>query len=72
MSQKIVDARGLSCPEPALLTRQAIEKIKSGSLEVLVDSATARDNVTRLARNNGWQVTLEEKPDDSYRLVLKK
>jgi len=72
MSQNIIDARGLSCPEPALRTRQAIGKIKSGTLEVLVDTVTAKDNVTRLARNNGWQVTLEEKPDGSYRLVLKK
>ena len=72
MAQNIIDARGLSCPEPALRTRQTIGKIKSGTLEVLVDTVTARDNVKRLAENNGWQVTLEEEPDGTCRLVLMK
>jgi TusA-related sulfurtransferase len=69
---KTVDARGLSCPQPAMLTRQAIQKLDRGTIEVLVDSATARENVSRLAKNAGWAVTIEDKPDGSSRIVLKK
>ncbi len=67
-----VDARGLSCPQPAMLARQAIQKLDKGTVEVLVDSGTARENVSRLAKNAGWAVTVEEQPEDSYRIVLKK
>jgi len=42
-----VDARGLSCPQPALMTRKAIEAGKF-PVEVLVDSAASR-----LPRNGG-------------------
>ncbi len=69
---KTIDARGLSCPQPALLATKAIKKLSKGTLEVLVDSATARENVSRLAKNAGWTVTIEDKPDGSSRIVLKK
>lgn len=69
---KTVDTRGLSCPQPAMLTRQAIQKLDNGTLEVLVDSGAARENVSRLAKNAGWAVTMEEQPEGSCRIVLKK
>ncbi len=69
---KTVDARGLSCPEPALLTRQALQKLNHGTIEVLVDTGTARENVSRVAENLGWTVTVEEQPESSCRMVIKK
>jgi tRNA 2-thiouridine synthesizing protein A len=69
---KRIDARGLACPEPALLTRLAIQKQSKGTVEVLVDSGTARENVSRLAQNSGWSVTVEEQADGSHRIVLRK
>ncbi|MBU1149987.1 MAG: sulfurtransferase TusA family protein [Pseudomonadota bacterium] len=69
---EIVDARGLSCPQPVMLTSKAIKKLNKGAIEVLADSGTARDNVSRLGKNSGWAVTVEEQPEGSYRIVLKK
>ncbi len=69
---KLVDARGLSCPQPTMLARQAIQKQGKGTVEVLVDSGTARENVSRLAKNSGWAVSIEEQTDGSFRIVLKK
>ncbi len=69
---KTVDARGLSCPEPALLTRQALQRLNQGTLEVLVDTGTARENVARVAENLGWTVTVEGQPEGSCRIVMKK
>lgn len=66
-----VDARGRSCPEPALLTRNALRQAGSGEVHVLVDTETARDNCTRVARREGWQVQVLEE-DGTYHLVLKK
>ena len=68
----IVDARGLSCPQPVMLTHQAIQKLGKGTIEVLVDSDTSRENVSRIARNSGWKVNVEKQPEDEYRVVLTK
>ena len=62
-SNKILDARGLSCPQPVMLASKAIKELNKGVIEVLVDSGTARDNVSRLAKYSGWAITVEEKPD---------
>jgi tRNA 2-thiouridine synthesizing protein A len=67
-----VDARGLSCPQPALMTEQTIRKLSKGVIQVLVDSGTSRDNVERTAQKDGWAVTIEDNPGGGFRLVLKK
>jgi tRNA 2-thiouridine synthesizing protein A len=69
---KTLDVRGLSCPQPALQTKQTIKKMGSGTLEVLVDTQTSRDNVSRLAQKAGWDVTVEEPPEGGFKLILKK
>jgi len=55
-----------------MMARQVLKKTERGTIEVLVDSSTARENVSRLAQNAGWRVTVEEQPEDNYRIVLKK
>ncbi|QNB45825.1 SirA family protein [Thermanaerosceptrum fracticalcis] len=70
MSQ-VVDARGLSCPEPLVLTTQAIKQFPSGPIKVIVDNASARDNVSRMAENLGWRVEIE-KAQEEYVLALSK
>ena len=49
-----LDARGYSCPEPVLMTKQALKK--GTPLKVLVDSATPLQNITRFATNAGYKV----------------
>ena len=65
-----IDARGLSCPQPVLLTQQAL-KSSPASVQVLVDNKTALGNVTRFATAAGYQVTTSEDNGD-YILTLSK
>lgn len=57
---KVVDARGLSCPQPVLLARKAMEE-GVFPIEVLVDTGTSRDNVSRVAQKAGYKVRVEER-----------
>ena len=50
MSQ-IVDARGLPCPQPVILTRQAL--LQHDDVVCIVDNETAQHNVTRMAAKMG-------------------
>ncbi len=36
-----VDARGLSCPQPVILTMNEIKKVKKGEIVILVDTDTS-------------------------------
>ncbi len=61
---KTVDCRGLSCPEPVMQARQALQQASEGTVTVIVNNAVARDNVCRAANSLGWQVAVEEDGDD--------
>jgi len=67
----IINASGLSCPQPVMETKKILDKTPSGRVEVLVDTATSRNNVTRFAESRGWKATAEER-DGGYRLILEK
>jgi TusA-related sulfurtransferase len=70
MADKI-DARRLSCPQPVILTNKKIKELGKGVFEVLVDTDTSKENISRLAQQSGWQVEVN-RIDEDYRLVLKK
>lgn len=65
-----VDARGLSCPQPVIMAKNAISNNKF-PIEVLVDTVTSRENVRRMAEMNGCQVEISQR-DDEFILVLRK
>ena len=54
-----IDARGLSCPQPVILSKQAIQAGQF-PIDVLVDSVTSRENVRRMAEKAGCKVRIEE------------
>lgn len=70
MSTKLVDARGLSCPQPVIETRKVLMDGKAGSVEVIVDNDAASENVARMARSQGCEVRLEDRTDGVIRLLL--
>ena len=66
-----VDARGLSCPQPVILTRAALQKTRDDEIVVLVDTMTQVYNCTRAAEKLGWQATYDEK-NEAFELTLRK
>ena len=70
-SRRILDARGLACPEPVLLTRKALAQGGFTLLEVIVDDPAARENVLRSANHS--QCPIQEVVDEGpvTRIVLR-
>lgn len=63
-----IDARGVGCPEPVLMTKKALAANPEG-LEVLVDNTTAKENVKRFAATQGYQVEIKD-GDSEFLLKL--
>lgn len=66
----ILDARGLSCPEPVILLHKAMAS-KEAAYQMIVDNQTARENVTRYAETQGYRVEAAEQ-DGDYSLSITK
>jgi len=59
-----VDARGLPCPQPVILTRNALKD--SATVTTIVDNETAQQNVSRMAEKAGYKVLAENREDGIY------
>ncbi len=68
----MVDARGLSCPQPVLMTMDEIKKVNKGEVEILVDTDTSKENVSRSATSQGWQVKKIQEEKEGYRITIGK
>lgn len=68
----LIDARGLSCPQPVLATKKVIEKLSGGKVEICVDTVTSRENVARFGKSRGWTVEVVEREDDFSVILSKK
>jgi len=67
----IVDAGGLSCPQPVLMTIDKIKEVKKGEIIIKVDSNTSKENVSRAAQSQGWGIDIQEQ-ETGYQLTIKK
>ncbi len=65
-----IDARGLSCPQPVLMTLDEIKKGSESEIVVLVDTDTSKENVSRAAQSQGCTVTSVEPDGDGYRVLI--
>jgi TusA-related sulfurtransferase len=66
-----VDTRGLSCPQPVILTNKKMKEIGKGIFQVLVDTETSKENISRLAQQLGWAVEVKQQKEE-YQIILKR
>lgn len=59
-----IDTRGMSCPQPVLMTKKALE-LCSTEVTVLVDSKTAKSNVERYLNLTGYTINTVELDGDA-------
>ncbi|MFH1217997.1 MAG: sulfurtransferase-like selenium metabolism protein YedF [Pseudomonadota bacterium] len=72
MSQSItLDCRGLNCPQPVLMTKDALGQMTAGEIEITVDNEASRSNVERFAKSQGCSSTVVEK-EGLYRITISK
>lgn len=65
-----VDARGCACPEPVVMTRNALMSDPEGAT-IMVDNICAVENITRFAAHQGYAVDRKEQGEE-WTLTLTK
>ncbi len=66
---RIVQARGLPCPQPVLLTKKAMQE--ADDILTIVDGPDQAENVARMARQAGWQVEVNGKEEAVYVRIIR-
>ena len=55
---KVIDCKGLACPQPVVKTKKAIEG-GGFPLTIIVDNDVAKENVSRMAQKLGCEISVE-------------
>ncbi len=61
-----IDCRGMSCPQPVITTKQALDQLEEGELIIIVDNPSSCGNVERFARSQEYPVDVEKREEDFY------
>ena len=67
----MIDARGLSCPEPVILLRGEMQKHPADHYEISVDNRVSVENISRLAAKEGFTTDVRQ-DGDVFTLRLQK
>lgn len=70
--KKEIDARGLSCPKPVILTKKELDNTKEGIIITIVDNEVAKDNVSKLANSMGYEFKVKQSEDNEYYIYIYK
>lgn len=69
--EKLVDARGMSCPLPVVHTKKAAESMAPGdTLSVLVDNEIAVQNLQRFASHKGYPVSAQKRAEKEFAVIM--
>lgn len=71
MSDRIVDCRGLACPQPVINTKKAVEETASGRITIIVDNEVAKTNVVKFAVAQQLGAAVETKDGHYYISIVK-
>lgn len=61
-----VDARGMACPKPVIMTKKELDKIEKGDITTIVDNEVAKENVSKLASGLGLTYSVDKKSDNEF------
>lgn len=67
---KVIDARGMACPKPVILTKKAFDDADGGIVTTIVDNEVAVKNLEKLANNSGFETEVESDGND-YKVHIK-
>lgn len=68
---KIIDCKGLKCPQPVINTKKYFDSIEEGQATAIVDNEVAKNNIIKLAEKNGFKSEVEEKDSLYYITIIK-
>ncbi len=72
-AKKIIDVRGLYCPEPVFRTKIEIEKLIIGDkIKVIADDPESEEDISSWVKRSGHElITLDKKEKDLEFLIRK-
>lgn len=71
MAEFTVDCLGEACPVPLMRVQKQVEQCKAGDVIIAqIDHSCAMKNIPEWARNQGYNVDVEEVDDGEWEVII--
>ncbi|MDO5754818.1 MAG: sulfurtransferase-like selenium metabolism protein YedF [Tissierellia bacterium] len=67
-----IDARGMDCPKPVILTKKELDQMDHGEVLTLADNEVCVKNLEKFARSQNYKFQYEERLDGDYEVIITK
>lgn len=72
-ADKVLDAKGLSCPMPIVKTKKAMNELASGEvLEIHATDKGSKNDLTAWAKSTGHELVKSEEDNGVFKFWIKK
>lgn len=72
MNKKEVNARGLECPKPVIMTKKALDDKNNDVVVTIIDNEVAKENVSKLAKSLGYKYSVDKGKENEYYITITK
>ena len=69
---KEINAKGLACPQPLILTKKAVESSDEKDFLVIVDNDTAVKNLEKFTKSSNLDFKFDKKSDQEFNVYVSK
>jgi len=69
--KKTIDARGMACPEPVIMTKKALDSHEVNEVLAIVDNKAALENISRMVKTLHLESMIEEQNGSYYINIVK-
>lgn len=67
-----LNAVGIACPMPVIMTKKELDAIEEGVVEVTADNETCLINLTKFAETSGYKVDSKKEAEDRFIVTITK
>jgi len=73
ITDKVIDVRGLFCPEPVFRTKMEMERLHIGDrIKIVADDPASEEDISRWVNRNGHELLSVRKVDNDLEFIRKK
>ena len=69
---KTIDLKSGACPDPVAEARRIMKELDANEITIILDSDAFCDHITRMARNEGWEVQVDDRGMGEFIVTLKR
>jgi len=73
LTDKVIDVRGLFCPEPVFRTKMEMERLHIGDrIKIVADDPASEEDISRWVNRNRHELLSVRKADNDLEFIIKK